>query len=217
MYDFSSAVLLGLGVGGGILGMADGSEIPRGLRRRSRDVSDLGNLRPRKNRRQVEAEDFSFLLGPESLKEAGTWAAAALGLLCCIFPIRDAEPRRWSLEPIPSQEQLIRRERLEHSIECGFNINTNFSGFDCPMLALKGMEETWVDCGLSQKGQQVVQSYSACDELALARDTLMSASPEHCPRHVFGDVMDRLPASTRIKVVQALPPADAEADIIAFC
>ena len=193
-------------------GMADSS----GVGRRHRDVSDLDNLRPRGRRRGLRVPAMSVsseavsLIGPSTLEEAAAWPSVALGLLCCIFKTKAAEPH-------PSEVQLCRSRRLKRNIQCGFNINTNYSGFDCPMLALADMEKAWIDCGLSSEGQQVVQSYSACDALVLARDTLISASWEHCPRHVFGDVMDRLPASTRDEVKRLMPPADAEADISAYC
>ena len=158
----------------------------------------------------VQDEHFSdfdplpqVVLAPTSLQESFAWPFVALAVLCGLS--LDS-----SFGSQPSAVQLACQDRLRSIISVGVCLNGNYSGIDCPSLAAKMMLTAWCSLGLAKMASNVFRTYSSSDILPLCRGIVLSANAEDLPNHVFGDVLDRLPARTR-RVVEANRP-EAGAD-----
>ena len=142
------------------------------------------------------------ILAPGSLQESFAWPFLALALFCGLsHDLADSAPSA-------VQQQCL--ERLCGIISVGICLNGNYSGIDCPSLALKMMLSAWCSFRLASFAGKVIRTYSASDVLPLCRRVLLSAREGDVANHIFGDVVDRLPAHARTQLEAWRPRIGAD-------
>ena len=97
-------------------------------------------------------------------------------------------------------------EMLCSKMIAGVLLNTQFSGMGCAEMAMCNMMSSLYNYAGDQHtagGGRGLTIWSACDNMGLARRVLKLRKCDAAPSHVFGDVLLRLPESTRDEIMTA--------------
>ena len=101
--------------------------------------------------------------------------------------------------------------QLKRNHGCGIQVNTDYSGFGGPEIALQAIagavqeQHTGVNWPVPR-----LLFWRASDILPRRRRMLLAASADARPLHVFGDLMSRIRRSTRYRLRSAMESAEAE-------
>ena len=143
---------------------------------------------PSVQRRRPRVDDSSDLPpGPGSLDEAFGW------------------PIDFLSEIIGHADNKVLR--LRDRLRAGIALRTWYSGMDCPHLGLLSLESALLDRN-PDMSFRIVNEH-ACDIGETQRRVLLSYAEPHRARHVFGDILERVPIRVRSELEEAERIANA--------